>query len=187
MTRETTIAITTAIAGATLAIALSVQAQAPGAPTEDAALLLARLCVSEAGWSCWRSLDGYAIHEVIARTAARHGVSYADAARRRAPRLLGTAPHRSPRLLWCSQLEAHGAEPAAWPAPPHPPWVRYRRRWLAVLERARLVVTFTLDDRDEWSPCDEPPDGWRSPRAALGLPIADCGPTLNTFVQRIQR
>ena len=180
--------MTRATAGAAalaLVLALSVQAQARNEP---AAVLLARLCVSEAGWSCWRTRDGYAIHEVIARTAARLGVSYVDAARRRAPRLLGTRQHRSARLRWVSQLDARGTEPAAWPAPPHQPWIDYRRRWLGVLERARLVVTLTLDDRDEWSPCDQPPDDWRARDSrSVHRPIADCGATLNRFFQRGRR
>lgn len=164
-----------------LAAAMYVQAQ----PADDAAALaLARLCVSEAGWSCWRTHDGYALHEVVARTARRLGVSYEEAARRRAPRLLGSRAHRSPRLRWVGELSPDAAAPPSWPGPPHLPWSHYRARWVAVLERARLVATFTLDDRDEWSPCDDEPDDWRArDEVIVSRPLADCGDTRNRFFQ----
>lgn len=146
------------------------------------ALALARLCVSEAGWSCFRTGDGYAIHEVIARLEARRGRGYTEAAAHYAPRLFG---RRTPtaRLRWCGELAPGLEAPASWPAPPHAPWIAYRGRWSGVLEQARTVVRFTIDDLEEWGICDSPVTHWGAPTRAppRGVALADCGPTRNRF------
>lgn len=146
------------------------------------AVALARLCVSEAGWDCFRSGDGYAIHEVIARLEARRGRGYVEAAAHYAPRLFGRRA-ATPRLRWCGELDRALEAPPSWPAPPHAPWSAYRARWARVLEQARTVVRFTLDDLEEWGICDAPVTHWGAPTRAppAGVALADCGPTLNRF------
>lgn len=164
------------------------------------ALLLARICVSEAGWDCFESGDGYAIHEVLLRGAERHAMRYETFARSYSPRATGMAPSRL--RPWVAGLRADGGEPYSWPrvttrpipgglvrVEPHPPWVSYRARWLAVLERAREVVSWRLDDVDEWGLCDGPVHDWggtmdRARATRLGLLDVDCGGTSNDFYAR---
>jgi hypothetical protein len=100
-------------------------------------------------------------------------------------------------------LRPDGREPANWPRflpgesdgvtvvlRPHPPWSNYRDAWLATLERAREVSSWTLDDIDEWSVCDGQVHDWGSPRLdraraeSLGLIEVECGETRNDFWAR---
>jgi hypothetical protein len=155
---------------------------APCAPAraverEPDALLLARVCVSEAGFACWESGDGYAIHEAQLVGAERDGVSWRAYARAYSPRATGSRPTTDPRLAWVSALRLDERAPQGWPAPPHAPWSAYRSRWAYVLDRAREVVTWTLDDHDEWSMCSESPTDWAAPwhPPSPGLRRIDCG------------
>jgi len=158
-------------------------------------LALARLCVSEAGWTCFETGDGLAIHEVMLRGSDRQGLRYETFARAYARRLFGARPHDLPRLRWVGQMNASGDAPPAWPTmltrrvggtvrvEPHAPWSAYRARWLAVLARAREVVAeMTLDDVDEWGVCDRPVQDWggwmdRARAERIGLVPVDCGVT----------
>lgn len=167
------------------------------------ALALARLCQSEAGWDCWTTGDGYAIHEVILRGAAREQMRYTTFARAYAQRLFGARPHDSARLAWSSQLNERGTAPPSWPRyagsgrtvngtvtlTPHAPWGAFRARWMAVLDRAREVATWTLDDAHEWSVCDAEVHDWggtmdRLRAQRIGLIEVDCGDTRNDFYAR---
>lgn len=173
---------------ALLCAALS--APLPAAASRDcAALLLARICVSEAGWDAHASGDCGAIHYALLGTVESRGVSLATAARIHSPRATGARPTSDPRLAWVAGLRADGAAPAAWPAPPHAPWAAYRARWLDVLERARDLVTWTLDDHARDSMCSEPPTTWAAPwhPPSPGLERIDCGDTLNRYYTRGRR
>jgi hypothetical protein len=168
-------------------------AAAQGPARMSPELALARLCVSEAGWTCWETGDGLGIHEVMLRGSARTGLRYETYARSYARRLFGARPHDLPRLRWVGQMEPSGAEPSAWPrsmtrrvrgsvrVEPHAPWSAYRARWLAVLARAREVMSeLTLDDVDEWGVCDRPVHDWggwmdRARAERIGLVPVDCG------------
>jgi hypothetical protein len=159
------------------------------------ALALARLCVSEAGWECWDTGDGFGIHEVLLRGSARQGLRYETFARAYARRLFGARPHDVPRLRWVGEMNEAGTAPPAWPATvthrrggvvhvaPHAPWLSYRARWMAVLERARTVVAeMTLDDVDEWGVCDSEVHDWggwmdRGRAQRMGLVAVECGIT----------
>lgn len=156
--------------------------------SERASLLLARVCVSEAGWSCWARHDGYAIHEATLRRMGEND-SVRAALRRYSPRATGVESTNDERLRWVSQLNERGDRPRDWPGPPHAGWERYRGQWLSVLERAREVVTWTLDDRDEWSVCDESPSDWAAPEhpPSPGLTWVDCGRTRNRFYRSQRR
>lgn len=165
------------------------------------ALALARICVSEAGWDCFTSGDGLAIHEVLLRGAAREGMGYVAFATAYAGRVMGARPHDSVRLRWVGSLREDGREPDYWPDSvvvgrsdglvhygPGPSWSRYRAAWLAVLARAREVVGLTLVDTS-WSPCVSEVHDWggsmdRLRAARIGLIPVECGETANDFYAR---
>lgn len=168
-------------------------AAAQNAPLTPA-LVLVRLCISEAGWECFDRGDGIGIHEVLLRGSARQRIRYTSFARAYARRLFGARPHDVARLRWVGQITERCDAPAAWPTTmtvrrrgvvsvvPHAPWGAYRERCLAVVERAREVVTWTLDDVDEWGVCDTPVHDWggwmdRARAARMGLIPVSCGAT----------
>lgn len=165
-----------AIAAALVALASSAHGQAH---TSDA-LVLARVCVHEAGWE--DAGDCEAIHAVLAGGAARHGLNfraYAFAYSGRALRGLTSRP-------WAAQLDESGGAPSAWPrvstvrrggvavVVEHAPWSAYRDRWLAALERAQSIVA-----GERTHGCEREPHDWggavdmeRARR--LGLIEVDC-------------
>lgn len=173
------------------------------ARAESDALLMARICVSEAGWTCWDTGDGYEIHHVLLRGARRQAISWRAYARAYSRRATGAVAVERGRLAWVQGLGETGLAPASWPrvitrraadgtvlVEPHPPWSQFRARWLAVLERAREVVTWGEDVHEEHGMCAEPPDHWggevdRARAVRLGLVEIDCGPAvLNDFYRR---
>lgn len=177
-------------------------AQADDRNPQDPALMLARVCVSEAGWTCWESGDGLAIHEVLLRGAARERLRYTSYARAYSPRATGAVPDTS-RRAWLSGLWQDGAQPPGWPAQtfrtlpggnvrmvPGPRWSNYAPRWLAILARAREVVTSdTLANARVWHPCATAVHDWggamdRARAERLRLVHVACGGTANDFYQR---
>lgn len=161
------------------------------------ALALARICVSEAGWTCFESGDALMIHEVLLNGASRRRTSYITFARSYASRVMGARPHDHPRLSWVMNLSPSGEAPNNWPTMittrrggqvithPHPPWSNYRSAWLDVYARAQVVVAEdTLDNISDWTICAEPVFDWggwmdRARAARMGLVRVDCGPTRN--------
>lgn len=156
---------------------------------ESDALLLARIVVSEAGFRGFESGDAHAIHYTLLGTVEEREVSFRAAARAHSPRATGARETNDARLSWVAQLSEAGLRPAAWPAPPHAPWSAYRARWLGVLERARELATWTLDDHARDSMCSEPPTTWAAPwhPPSPGLVEIDCGDTLNRYYTRGRR
>lgn len=163
-------------------------------------LALARICVSEAGWECFESGDGYAIHEVLLRGSERHDISYVSYARAYSGRAVGSKPYIGQRV-WIPFLVESGDEPHNWRVPllrrqggvtrviNPPPWSQYRARWLAVLEYARRVVRMSLSDISEWGHCAEEVHDWggsmdRDRARRLGLIEVSCGGTQNFFYRR---
>lgn len=164
------------------------------------ALALARICVSEAGWDCFTTGDGYAIHEVLLRGAERHAMTYSTFARTYSPRAVGDHPGRL--RPWIGGLREDGDEPYSWPrittrprrdgmvgVEPHPPWSSYRERWLGVLAQAREVALWTLGDVEEWGLCEGPVHDWggamdRARAERIGLIEVECGDTSNDFYAR---
>lgn len=151
-------------------------------------VLLARICVSEAGWQCWDSGDGLAIYEVLSTGATRYGVPFATYARQYAPRATGVRPSEG-RTSWVAQLQASGVRPVAWPS--RSPWHLYRPQWFDVLEMAEDVLSLEGSRAREWSPCASAVHDWSSSlepslaRASrLGLVPVNCGTTLNRFYAR---
>jgi len=187
------------------ALALTVSLVSGVASGQDrrvpAYLALARICVSEAGWECFDTGDGLAIHEVLLRGAERHDMTYLTFARTYSPRAVGDRPGRL--RPWIGGLREDGGEPYSWPrvttrptsaglvrVEPHPPWSNYRDRWLTVLARAREVVAgYALSDVGEWSPCDGEVHDWggamdRARAERIGLIPVECGDTANDFYAR---
>lgn len=161
------------------------------------ALALARICVSEAGWTCFETGDALMIHEVLLRGSERRGISYVSFARSYASRVMGARPHDHPRLSWVMNLTPSGAQPQNWPetvvvrrngqvtTQPHAPWSRYRADWLAVYSQAQdTIATSNFENIDVWSICAEPVFDWggwmdRERAARMGLVRVDCGQTRN--------
>jgi len=171
----------------------------------DPALLLARICVSEAGWDCFNTKDGYAIHEVLLRGAARHSISYTAFARSYSKAAGRGGENVRPRIRWIREMNERGDQPASWPmqryvtrrdgsVSVHPglPWSQYRGSWLAVLERAREVVgRYALDNLTVWGVCPTPIHDWggdmdheRATRIGLIQVTCNGGETSNNFYAR---
>lgn len=170
----------------------------------DPALLLARICVSEAGWDCFDTKDGLAIHEVLLRGAARHNISYSAFARSYSKAAGRGGDNVRERIRWIREMNERGDQPASWPAQRyvnvggavrvHPglPWSQYRGSWLAVLERAREVVRrYALDNLQVWGVCPSPVHDWggdmdHERATRIGLIRVTCGEgaTSNHFYAR---
>lgn len=193
---------TVCLVSAMLLLLVPVGTAAQDRRDEDNALALARICVSEAGWNCWESGDGLAIHEVLLRGAERHDMRYLGYARAYSRRATGVVSIVGARS-WIPLLNAEGTAPSSWPEHsyrrqrdgtvailPHPPWARYRDQWLAVLARAREVVrTLSLSNVGEWSSCARPVHDWggamdRGRAERIGLVEVSCGSTENDFYCR---
>ena len=161
-------------------VGVHAQAHRPGD-----ALLLARLCVSEAGWDCWQTGDGAAIYDVLRTRSAARRQTWRTAARSYAPHVGGRLAPRTARGRWVAQLREDGEQPAGWPA--RASWSAYRERWLGVLAEARRVVAEGVV-----SPCSERVEHWggvvdRERARRLGMRRVDCGPTRNDFYARGER
>lgn len=167
----------------------------------DPALLLARTCVSERGWSL-ASTDCRAIGEIVeGRVAAVYGhlpraAGWRAVIRDLSPHLHGDGPIRRP---WIRSLDPSGARPAGWPGGR---WscrggaecrVERRADWLATLDEARAIYAGTAA-----RVCAEPPLAWGSDAdLRRRLPIArdrgltwrevDCGGTRNHFGRWVRR
>lgn len=167
------------------------------------ALALARICVSEAGWTCWDSGDGLGIHEVILRGAARHGMTYAGFARSYSSAAGRERLHLSERMRWIRELSERGEAPPSWPTQryarardgavrllPAIPWSHYRESWMEVLARAEEVVQrYELDNIGVWGICQSPVHDWggsmdRDRANRIGLIEVECGATRNDFYAR---
>lgn len=145
------------------------------AQRDDDAVILARICVSEAGWS--DTDDCAAIHAVIAGIAEREGMSWRAAARAASPRLAACAVSRR----WLCGLAENGDQPAHWPAAVS--WSRYRDDWLSMVARARQIMHGEHAHR-----CVEAPRTWgsvedfaRARREGRRMRVIDCGDTRNRF------
>ena len=167
------------------------------------ALALARICVSEANWTCFETGDGLAIHEVILRGAERHGMSYVAYAASYSGRVVGSRVPSTERGRWIREMSESGDTPASWPTQSFTtgrdgvvhvhratPWSHYREQWLAVLARAREVVReYELSNLTDWGVCSSPVHDWggsmdRDRAERLRLIEVECGGTRNDFYAR---
>lgn len=168
-------------------LALAVPADAQHVPDY---LLLARICVHEAGWEA--EADCAAIHEVLTAGAEREDLSYRTYAYNYAGRALRGETSRA----WVANLREDGREPEGWPETtlvrdgdavsvrPHAPWSMYRDRWLGTIAIARRVIAGEIAAR-----CAEPVHDWggrvdRGRARRLGLVEVECGDTRNDFYAR---
>lgn len=173
--------------GALLALACPAPADAQHVPDY---LMLARICVHEAGWEA--EADCAAIHEVLMAGAEREDLSYRTYAYNYAGRALRGETSRA----WVANLRADGREPEGWPettivregdlvsVAAHAPWSMYRERWLRTIELARRVLSGEVRAQ-----CAEPVHDWggrvdRGRARRLGLVEVDCGETRNDFYAR---
>lgn len=178
-----------------LAAALVLFVTSAHAQHESDALVLARICAHEAGWSAHESGDCAAIATVLLRLAEDRGWTFRAAAYAYSGRALRGETSRR----YYAELDEHGTQPASWPghrwvtrgdivvAEPGPSWSRFRPRWLALLDHARAVLAGEVVDA-----CADPPDDWggrvdRRRAARLGLVEVDCGETHNDFYRRPSR
>jgi len=109
---------------------------------------------------------------------------------------------------WTHDLRSDGSEPEGWRhtvttcrdgicrIAPGPSWARGGRDpWLYVYGLATELVTHTLSDREEWSPCESEIDDWggrmdHEHARSIGLVPVVCGEpgaTANTFYARPSR
>ena len=156
-------------------------------PRESDRVLLARICVSEAGWECWETGDGLAIYEVLSTGARRSGLSFRHYARSYASRATGARPTSNARLAWVAGLGEAGERPSAWPRDLS--WAHYRPQWLDVLEHAEEVLSLDGARARDWSPCASSVHDWggrmdEARAVRLGLIPVRCGPTRNAFYAR---
>ena len=189
------------LAAVSAVFAIMVQTMPASAQNENA-LLLARICVSEAGWDCFDTKDGMAIHEVLLRGAARHRISYAAFARAYSKAAGRGGDNVRERIRWIREMNERGEQPASWPAQryvrngdavrvlPGLPWAQYRGAWLSVLERAREVVQrYALDNLRSWGVCESPVHDWgglmdHNRAVRIGLIQVSCNGTSNNFYAR---
>ncbi len=141
---------------------------------DDAAVMLARTCVSERGWAV-DSHDCAAIAEVVRGRIERTGESWVEALGELSPRLHGDAPITRP---WLRGL-IDERRPDGWRLAR---WDSHRDAWLATLEEARELIA------QERRVCSSPPVSWgssddvrRRARRGARWHEVDCGPTLNRF------
>lgn len=170
----------------------------PVPPATPDTVLLARLCVHEAGWgrrtrAGWEpaAADCAGIHAVIERVrnaiSRRHRacVPYSRAMRAYSSSLFDV--ERSDPKCYAPFLDASGLEPACWGGTV--PWERRRDSWAALLSAAERIYRGELSHS-----CEAPPHHWGCGDAAiaqgcqdharalrLGMDRVDCGPTLNRF------
>jgi hypothetical protein len=171
-TRLGAILLATALAAYLATLAAIAYGQEP-----DAALLLARTCVSERSWRTDTS-DCAAIYEVALARSTSRGTTLARALRDLSPRLHGTGPIPRP---WLRDLQPDGDRHRHWPRGAS--WARRRPEWLATYQEALDLVAGSTGRL-----CASPPVSWGS-SADLARGRArgrvwdgvDCGRTLNHF------
>jgi len=106
------------------------------------ALLLARVCVSEAGWYPDSKHDCAGIYETA--LTIRGTRSTAWALRRLSPRATGTKPALRARGRWVQSLRADAGQPVGWPY--RLKWKHYRTRWVRTLTYAWACVNGECED-----------------------------------------
>jgi hypothetical protein len=80
-------------------------------------LELARICVSECGWSCSEA-ECRALHFSLSARAAWRGIPVRAHAQAYAPASFGLAPPRLASRAWIAGLSLDAREPAHWRAGP---------------------------------------------------------------------
>jgi hypothetical protein len=156
----------------------------PDEETLDTTVLaLARICVSEGGWTNDR--DCAAIYQVL-RGNRSNEESLIGAMRRHSRFVLEVWEPRSARHRWLVGLNLEATEPTGFPETAS--WDRYRPVWERRTQFTRGLVTGSVRMR----PCPVPVVAWggtMDDHIALrrGLVRVDCGDTENRFWGRPNR
>ncbi len=182
MTQERT-ALRTALAAITACVLLGPITTHASSPTfSPEAIALARVCVSEAGWTY--DGDCAAIHAVLSFHAIRRDMTFLEFARRYSERVFNR--RRSDSRRWIAWLSPTFERPRGWPGRVLT-WERGAELWRARLEHAEEIV------RGEVSPsCDRTPHHWGArygvdrSRAQRAIDegrwqVVNCGDTRNAF------
>lgn len=146
--------------------------------TERAVLALARICVSEAGFTL-RTRDCELIYHVL---LARSGTGELKMSTMRAYCKKSFNKGRTDSHRWVAHLNSTGREPQGWSETTTVPWSRRRAAWMRVLEHTRSLIRTRPEN-----PCGDRLDHWGSKgfrkRRHLrnGWRIVECGETLNEF------
>lgn len=139
------------------------------------AVVLAILCVSEAGWEPGADCD--AIYEVITwRAKQRKDMTFT-----RMAMAYGRSAfdhHRTDSRAWVVWLNRNLREPKYWPA--HLPWSTYQRYWINTLIRAEELLAGT---RKSWCQAEHwgAPGGNAVQAHRRGWTRVSCGETKNVF------
>jgi len=158
---------------------LPVKPPRPLSPREERqALALARICVSEAGFTL-RTPDCELIYHVL-RTRSQSGELELGTMRAYCTKSFNKARTDSHR--WVAHLNRAGREPEGWSEVTTVPWSRRREAWLRVLEHTRDLIRAHPEN-----PCGDRLDHWgakgfrKRRHLRNGWRIVDCGETLNEF------
>lgn len=143
---------------------------------------LARMAIGE---SDWNARDQSAVLHVVARRAARAGVSVEQMSLRYSSVFAGKP---TPRKRWVLAIESSCEQPTAWPK--HLRWDRYRARCLATFERVQRFLRGELPD-----PCRGRANHFGSATIAVDVERAaragwrrvSCGGAVNAFWARGRR
>jgi len=144
-------------------------------------LVLARICVSEAGWEGQRDCQG--IFQVL-RNVRRNNETFLGVMRRASRVVSEMWEPTTDRHRWLVNLDLEGTRPDGFPT--EADWERhYRHRWMKVLEYARAL----LEGEIYAHPCQGAVIAWGGKMddyLALrrNLIRAECGDTQNTFWKR---
>lgn len=163
-----------------LAAVLLIPTVAEARRNDPIELDLARICVSERGFTN-RTHDCAAILVVLRSRARVLGCTLHQAMLRYSPRATGMRPQTGDRP-WIAHLRADGRRPRHWRGLSWRTW--YRGRW-----RKTQAYAVWLLQRDE-QPCSEPAMHWgndgdwrRHIEREPGAYRVDCGPTRNHFIR----
>lgn len=140
---------------------------------------LARLFVSECGWSCTLE-EMAAIQQALQNRADLRDASFHSQLRAHRTVFEGGQPARP----WLAELTANGTKPPSWDDSTTVPWPSRRQAWLSTLASATTVLA------NPWNPCDYPPLDWGVSSAVsryrehnVNAITLECGATRNVFLR----
>lgn len=167
-----------------LGLALRCCGAVPVHAQSDDGLLVARLCVHEAGFDSPDDCAG--IYAVLARGAERHHIALAAFARRYSPRFTaGTSARPWARALADTDAPPHGLSVALWRRPRGEGSLSRRDAFAALLLRCReLVAAPPAIAVDDWGSAQ---DHERARLSGRRFVIVDVGATRNLFSRRVRR
>jgi hypothetical protein len=172
----------TALAALMVALLLGSHRTAFASPYSTDAIALARVCVSEAGWTY--DGDCPAIYEVLKFHAQHRGISFVQFARAYSDRVFDR--RRSDRRRWIAWLSPTFERPRGWPSRVLT-WERGAELWRERLDHAEGIIRGDVEQ-----PCQKTPHHWGArygvdrTRAERAIEegrweVVNCGHTRNAF------